>query len=81
MTDMEFIVMSIALCDIIPLMEPIKEMRECIFDIVNTQPNVYARSLRTSLVQWNSQGFHDYTHIPSISTYVTITFLNMSGRT
>eukprot|EP00804_Cyclotella_cryptica_P008597 CCRYP_007581-RB/>CCRYP_007581-RB protein AED:0.39 eAED:0.37 QI:0/-1/0/1/-1/0/1/0/109 len=35
--------MSMALHDIIPLMELMKEMREHEFDIVNTQPYVYCK--------------------------------------
>ena len=37
-TEAEYIAMSMALRDVIPLMELIKEMRERKFDIVNTQP-------------------------------------------
>eukprot|EP00804_Cyclotella_cryptica_P013567 CCRYP_012925-RA/>CCRYP_012925-RA protein AED:0.38 eAED:0.38 QI:0/-1/0/1/-1/0/1/0/109 len=35
--------MSMALADVIPLMELIKEMRERKFEIVNTQPHVYCK--------------------------------------
>ena len=35
--------MSMALRDVIPLMELIKEMRERKFEIVNTQPYVYCK--------------------------------------
>ncbi|KAL7487420.1 hypothetical protein ACHAW6_013021 [Cyclotella cf. meneghiniana] len=37
-TEAEYIAMSMALCDIIPLMELIKEMRDHKFNIVNMQP-------------------------------------------
>jgi hypothetical protein len=40
-TEPEYIAMSMALCDAIPLMELIKEMQECQFDIANSQPYVY----------------------------------------
>ena len=40
-TEAEYIAMSMALRDVIPLMELIKEMREHKFDIVNMQPYVY----------------------------------------
>eukprot|EP00804_Cyclotella_cryptica_P004680 CCRYP_018233-RA/>CCRYP_018233-RA protein AED:0.23 eAED:0.24 QI:0/0/0/1/0/0/3/0/223 len=42
-TEAEYITMSMALRDVIPLMELIKEMRERKFDIVNTQPYVYCK--------------------------------------
>ncbi|KAL7474997.1 hypothetical protein ACHAW6_000933 [Cyclotella cf. meneghiniana] len=42
-TEAEYIAMSMALHDIIPLMELINETRECKFDIVNMQPNIYCK--------------------------------------
>ncbi|KAL7478529.1 hypothetical protein ACHAW6_004292 [Cyclotella cf. meneghiniana] len=42
-TEAEYKAMSMAL-HVIPLMELIKEMRECKFDIVNTQPYVYCKA-------------------------------------
>ena len=42
-TEAEYIAMSMALRDVIPLLELIKEMRERKFDIVNTQPYVYCK--------------------------------------
>eukprot|EP00804_Cyclotella_cryptica_P013566 CCRYP_012925-RB/>CCRYP_012925-RB protein AED:0.26 eAED:0.26 QI:0/-1/0/1/-1/0/1/0/216 len=42
-TEAEYIAMSMALADVIPLMELIKEMRERKFEIVNTQPHVYCK--------------------------------------
>jgi len=42
-TEAEYIAMSMARHDIIPLMEIIKEMREHEFDSVNTQPYVYCK--------------------------------------
>eukprot|EP00804_Cyclotella_cryptica_P016390 CCRYP_004646-RB/>CCRYP_004646-RB protein AED:0.25 eAED:0.25 QI:0/-1/0/1/-1/0/1/0/202 len=42
-TKAEYIAMSMALRDVIPLMELIKEMREHKFDIVNTQPYMYCK--------------------------------------
>ena len=43
MTKAEYIAMSMALGDVIPLMELIKEMRDHKFDIVNMQPYVYCK--------------------------------------
>ena len=43
MTEAEYMAMSMALCDVIPLMELIKEMRKRKFDIVNMQPYVYCK--------------------------------------
>ncbi|KAL7480473.1 hypothetical protein ACHAW6_006168 [Cyclotella cf. meneghiniana] len=43
MTEAEYISMSMALCDINPLMELIKEMREHKFAIINTQPYIYCK--------------------------------------
>ena len=43
MTEAEYIAMSMALHDVIPLMELIKEMREHKFKIVNTQPYIYCK--------------------------------------
>jgi hypothetical protein len=42
-TEAEYIAMSMALRDVIPLIELIKEMRERKFEIVNTQPYVYCK--------------------------------------
>jgi hypothetical protein len=42
-TEAEYIAMSMALRDVIPLMELIQEMRERKFDIINTQPYVYCK--------------------------------------
>jgi hypothetical protein len=42
-TEGEYIAISMALHDVIPLMELIKEMRERKFDIVNMQPYVYCK--------------------------------------
>jgi hypothetical protein len=42
-TEAEYIAMSMALRDVIPLMELVKEMRERKFEIVNTQPYVYCK--------------------------------------
>ncbi|KAL7480291.1 hypothetical protein ACHAW6_005987 [Cyclotella cf. meneghiniana] len=42
-TEAEYIAMSMALRDVIPLMERIQEMRGHKFDIVNTQPYVYCK--------------------------------------
>ncbi|KAL7475305.1 LOW QUALITY PROTEIN: hypothetical protein ACHAW6_001227 [Cyclotella cf. meneghiniana] len=42
-TEAEYIAMSMALYDVIPLMELIKKMRERKFDIINTQPYVYCK--------------------------------------
>ena len=42
-TEGEYIAMSMALRDAIPLMELIHEMRERKFDIINTQPYVYCK--------------------------------------
>ena len=42
-TEAEYIAMSMALRDVIPLMELIQEMRERKFAIINTQPYVYCK--------------------------------------
>jgi hypothetical protein len=42
-TEAEYIAMSMALRDVIPLMELIKEMQERKFDIINSQPYVYCK--------------------------------------
>ncbi|KAL7483041.1 hypothetical protein ACHAW6_008690 [Cyclotella cf. meneghiniana] len=42
-TEAKYIAISMALRDVIPLMELIQEMRERKFDIVNTQPYVYCK--------------------------------------
>jgi hypothetical protein len=42
-TEAEYIAMSMALCDVIPLMELLKEMQELKFDIANSQPYVYCK--------------------------------------
>ena len=42
-TEAEYKAMSMALREVIPLMELIKEMGEHKFDIVNTQPYVYCK--------------------------------------
>ena len=74
--------MSMALRDIIPLMELIKEMRERKFDIVNTQPYVYVcKVLRIILVHLNLPEFYDSVHAPtpSISMCAITIFVSMSG--
>ena len=43
MTEAEYIALSMALCDVIPLMELIKEMRDCKFDILHMQSYVYCK--------------------------------------
>eukprot|EP00804_Cyclotella_cryptica_P000101 CCRYP_013751-RA/>CCRYP_013751-RA protein AED:0.34 eAED:0.47 QI:0/0/0/1/0/0/3/0/92 len=55
-----------ALCDVISLMELIKDMRESKFDIVNTDLHVL-------------QDFHDSVHALSTSMYAIITFESMKG--
>ncbi|KAL7486134.1 hypothetical protein ACHAW6_011728 [Cyclotella cf. meneghiniana] len=42
-TEDEYIAMSMSVCDVIPLMDLIKEMREHKFDIVKMQPYVYCK--------------------------------------
>ncbi|KAL7484385.1 hypothetical protein ACHAW6_010020 [Cyclotella cf. meneghiniana] len=42
-TEAEYLAMSIALCEVILLMELINEIREHEFDIVNTQPFLYCK--------------------------------------
>ena len=42
-TEAVYIVMSMAFCDVIPLMELIKQMRERKFDIINMQPYIYCK--------------------------------------
>ena len=71
--------MSMALCDVIPLMELINEMRESKFDIVNTQPYVYWFLLITPAhVSWPDS--QDSTHALSISMCTSINFVSMSGK-
>ncbi|KAL7475343.1 hypothetical protein ACHAW6_001264, partial [Cyclotella cf. meneghiniana] len=45
-TDAEYIASSMALCDVIPLMELVKEMRDRKFNIVNMQPYEYCDNSR-----------------------------------
>ncbi len=42
-TEVEYLAMSMALCDVISLMELIKEMRERKFNVINIQPYVYCK--------------------------------------
>ena len=42
-TEAEYIAMSMALCDIIPIMELLREMRERNIEIVNAQPYIYCK--------------------------------------
>ena len=70
--------MSMALHNVVPLMELIKEMRECKCDIANMQPYVHCKVFEDNLAPLNLPDFQDSVHAPSILMCVTIIFVSMS---
>ena len=76
-TKAEYIAMSMALCDVIPLMELIKEIRERNFNIINAQLYVYCKVFEDNSWAFELARIQDSAHVPSISTYAII----ISGKT
>ena len=79
-TEAEYIAMSQAIRDIIPIMGLLQDMREQDFKVLHTSPTCIARSLKTNQVPSNWQGFPIFTLEPSTSTYATIIFANICKR-
>ena len=77
-TEAEYIAMSMALRDVIPIMDLVKEMRECNIPVICTEPYVYCKVLKTTLVPLNLPDFQSSDLEPSISMYAITIFVNMS---
>jgi hypothetical protein len=79
-TEAEYIAMSQALCDIIPIMGLLQEMRSetLAYNVLN---HIYtARFLKTILAPLNLQDFQNYAQGQSISMFAIIIFVSMYGR-
>lgn len=80
MTKAKYIAMSMTLHDVIPLMELIKELRECKFDITNTKPYIYCKVFEETLTHLNLQGFQGPVLALNTSKYAIIIFVNLSKK-
>ncbi len=79
-TEAEYIAMSQALHDVIPIMGLLQETRKQDFKVLVPSPTFIAKSLKTTQAPLNWQGFPSFVLEPSTSTYVTINFVNMCRR-
>ncbi len=79
-TEAKYIAMSQALCDIIPIMGLLQEMREQDFKVLVPSPMCIARLMKTTQAHSNWQGFPSFTLEQSTSMYATIIFTNMHER-
>ncbi len=79
-TEAQYIAMSQALRDVIPIMGLLHEIREQDFKVLCTKPYVYCKVFE------DNSGAHKLAKLPklcprtSTSTYATIIFANMCGR-
>ncbi len=64
-TEAEYIAMSQSLCDVIPVMSLLEEMRERDFQVICTKPHMYCKVFKTTQEFWNLQGFPSYVRGPS----------------
>jgi hypothetical protein len=71
---------SQALRDVISIMGLLQEMSEHDFKVLCTKLYVYSKSLTTTQVPSNWQGFPSFALEPSTSMYATIIFANMCGK-
>eukprot|EP00804_Cyclotella_cryptica_P016937 CCRYP_001885-RA/>CCRYP_001885-RA protein AED:0.28 eAED:0.34 QI:0/-1/0/1/-1/0/1/0/176 len=76
-TEAEYIAMSMAFGDVIPLMKLIKEMRKSKFEIVNTQPYMYCKVFEDNSGALELARLPRLLHVPSILTCATTTSENM----
>jgi hypothetical protein len=79
-TEAEYIAMSMALCNVISIMELIKEMKGHHIPVICSKPYVYCRCLKTTQMLWNLPGFPNFALAPSISMCATTIPASMSAR-
>jgi hypothetical protein len=76
-TEAEYIPMSQSQQDIHPVMFLVQEFGRNNFQSTVPSPTYTARSLKITLVDWNSQGFQNFVLVPGTSTYAIIIFAHM----
>jgi hypothetical protein len=74
-TEAEYIALSQALRDVIPVMNLLQEMRERKFQVICNEPYDTARYLRITLAHWNSLGFPSYVQEPSTTLMYMFAFI------
>ncbi len=79
-TEVEYIAMSQALCDVIPIMGLLQEIREQNSKVRCTKPYMFCKSFNTTQVPANWQGSPSFTLGPSTSMFAIVIFVNMCER-